>query len=139
MSIRLTAFHRNAAPSWFAPANRFEAQHQISAGYFKLKGLCCFQEAWDLMDDSHILDVAEDLIWSECYGLRLALLDQAHQDGTFVSWHQDSAYFGCEPHEMITFWLALTPANKETGCLRMMPKSHDHGYDTAKLRKIRLA
>ena len=29
---------------------RFEAQHQISAGYFKLKGLCCFQEAWDLME-----------------------------------------------------------------------------------------
>ncbi len=30
---------------------------------------------------------------------------------------------------MITCWLALTPANEENGCLRVMPRSHEVGLD----------
>lgn len=108
---------------------RFEEEHNLSAAFFKLKGHCVFPEAWDLIADSHILDYAEDLIGPNIMAFGSRFWIKPHADGTFVSWHQDSAYFGCLPHDMITFWLALTPANKHTGVLRVMPESHRDGLD----------
>ena len=46
------------------------------------------------------------------------------RDGSFVSWHQDSAYFGLDPHELVTVWLALIGSNKRKGCIRVLPRSH---------------
>jgi ectoine hydroxylase-related dioxygenase (phytanoyl-CoA dioxygenase family) len=41
-----------------------------------------------------------------------------------VSWHQDGTYFGLEPFEQITAWIALTDATPEMGCVRIIPGSH---------------
>lgn len=46
------------------------------------------------------------------------------RDPRFVSWHQDSAYYGLDPHEEVTVWLALSRANSESGCVRVLPRSH---------------
>ena len=46
------------------------------------------------------------------------------RDGTFVSWHQDSAYFGLDPHLQVTAWVALTDATVANGCMRAIPGSH---------------
>ncbi|WMS41333.1 phytanoyl-CoA dioxygenase family protein [Acuticoccus sp. MNP-M23] len=47
------------------------------------------------------------------------------QDKRFVSWHQDSAYYGLSPNEEVTVWIALSPATSESGCLRVLPGSHE--------------
>lgn len=107
----------------------FEARQGVNAGVFKLKGHLCFPEAWDLVRTPRILDAAEDLIGPNILAFGSRFWVKPHDDGSFVSWHQDSAYFGCEPHDMVTCWLALTPANRENGCMRAMPRSHDVGYD----------
>ncbi|MEC8532153.1 MAG: phytanoyl-CoA dioxygenase family protein, partial [Pseudomonadota bacterium] len=36
----------------------------------------------------------------------------------------DSAYFGLEPNELVTVWLALTDSEPENGCLRVIPGTH---------------
>jgi len=41
-----------------------------------------------------------------------------------ASWHQDSAYFGLEPHEEVTAWVALSDSRRDNGCLRVVPGSH---------------
>ena len=41
-----------------------------------------------------------------------------------MSWHQDSAYFGLDPNELVTVWLALTDATPDMGCMRVIPGSH---------------
>lgn len=46
------------------------------------------------------------------------------RDIRFVSWHQDSAYYGLDPHDEVTVWVALSPATSESGCLRVLPRSH---------------
>ena len=96
---------------------------------FKLKGHLCFPEAWDLVREPRILDAAEDLIGPNILAFGSRFWVKPAGDGTFVSWHQDSAYFGCDPHDMITCWLALTPANRGNGCLRAMPGSHEIGHE----------
>lgn len=37
---------------------------------------------------------------------------------------QDSTYVGLDPPDVVTAWLALTPADTANGCLRFLPGSH---------------
>lgn len=43
---------------------------------------------------------------------------------SFVSWHQDAAYWGLTPDDIITAWIALTPSSVANGCLRVIPGTH---------------
>ena len=43
---------------------------------------------------------------------------------SFVSWHQDSNYWGLDTDNLVTIWLALSPANDQSGCMRVLPQSH---------------
>lgn len=107
--------------------DNFEREQGVSAGVFKLKGHLCFAEAWDFVREPAILDAAEDLIGPNILAFGSRFWIKPSGDGSFVSWHQDSAYFGCDPHEMVTCWVALTEANEANGCLRVMPGSHMQG------------
>jgi len=42
----------------------------------------------------------------------------------FVSWHQDATYMGMTSNNFVTPWIALSPSNRETGCMSMIPGSH---------------
>ena len=46
---------------------------------------------------------------------------------SFVSWHQDLTYWGLSSDEQVSMWLALSPANAESGCMRMVAGSHTQG------------
>lgn len=77
-----------------------------------------------LVRHAGILDAVEKLLGPDilCWGT--ALLIKEPGDGTHVSWHQDLNYWGLDPADVTTAWLALSPATKETGCMRMMAGSH---------------
>ena len=47
--------------------------------------------------------------------------------GYFASWHQDLLYWGLEPQEAMTAWLAFTESTVENGCLRCVPGTHRGG------------
>ena len=126
----LDGISKDRADELLGALDDFENEQGVSAGVFKLKAHLCSPEAWDFVREKAILDVAEDLIGPNFLAFGSRFWVKPADDGTFVSWHQDSAYFGCTPHEMVTCWVALTPANKGNGCLRAMPKSHlGGGYD----------
>lgn len=71
-----------------------------------------------------ILDVVEDLIGPDIMLYLSALWAKDARDTRFVSWHQDSTYFGLMPHEEVTVWVALTPSTRSSGCVRVLPGSH---------------
>lgn len=48
-------------------------------------------------------------------------------DPAFVSWHQDSAYWGLDPAEVLTAWVAISDSKADNGALQVMPGSH--GWD----------
>ena len=74
--------------------------------------------------DEKILDAVESLIGHDILiaGTTLFIKDGKTKD--FVSWHQDARYIGFEPHNWVTAWLAVSDANEENGCMRMIPGSH---------------
>jgi hypothetical protein len=47
----------------------------------------------------------------------------------FVSWHQDLHYWGLETDEEVTAWVALSPATKQSGCMRFVAGSHTRSVD----------
>jgi ectoine hydroxylase-related dioxygenase (phytanoyl-CoA dioxygenase family) len=78
----------------------------------------------DLMRDRRVLDPIEDLIGPDilCWNTIL-WIKEAHAPA-FVSWHQDIRYWGLAGGEVVTAWLALSPATPESGCMRVLPGSH---------------
>jgi ectoine hydroxylase-related dioxygenase (phytanoyl-CoA dioxygenase family) len=45
-------------------------------------------------------------------------------DPGFVTWHQDSTYWGLSRPDIVTAWIALTPSTAANGCMRVIPGSH---------------
>jgi ectoine hydroxylase-related dioxygenase (phytanoyl-CoA dioxygenase family) len=46
-------------------------------------------------------------------------------DGLAVPWHQDGHYWPIRPLATCTVWVALEASDRENGCLRVIPGSHD--------------
>jgi len=71
-----------------------------------------------------MLDIVEDLLGPDfsLWGSVLFIKDpgSAH----FVSWHQDATYMGMTSNNFVTPWIALSPSNRDTGCMSMIPGSH---------------
>jgi hypothetical protein len=78
----------------------------------------------ELVHHPLILDAVEDLIGANFVLWGSVLFIKEPQTRHFVSWHQDATYMGLEPHDFVTPWLALSPSNRETGCMSMIPGSH---------------
>jgi non-heme Fe2+,alpha-ketoglutarate-dependent halogenase len=46
------------------------------------------------------------------------------RDPSFVSWHQDSTYWGLEPPDIVTARVALSDSVVENGAMRVVPDAH---------------
>ncbi|MCK8784225.1 phytanoyl-CoA dioxygenase family protein [Roseomonas sp. NAR14] len=77
-----------------------------------------------LARNPRILDAVESLIGPDILLFGTSVFAKKARDVRFVSWHQDSAYYGLDPHEEVTAWVALTPSTVANGCLRVLPRSH---------------
>jgi ectoine hydroxylase-related dioxygenase (phytanoyl-CoA dioxygenase family) len=58
------------------------------------------------------------MVWSS--GLFIKEANTPH----VVSWHQDLTYWGLSDAEEVTAWVALSPSNIASGCMRFVPGSH---------------
>jgi non-heme Fe2+,alpha-ketoglutarate-dependent halogenase len=90
----------------------------------KIKGHLALPAIVDLARNAKILDAVEDLIGPNVMLFGASIFAKNGRDPRYVSWHQDSTYFGLTPHEEVTVWVALTPANSVNGVLRVLPGSH---------------
>ena len=41
-----------------------------------------------------------------------------------INWHQDANYWGLDPFELVTGWIALTDVFPQNGCMNYLPRSH---------------
>lgn len=78
----------------------------------------------ELVHHPTVLDAVEDLIGPDilCWSTSFFIKEAASPG--FVSWHQDSTYWGLEPDDVVTAWIALSPATLASGCMYFMPGSH---------------
>jgi ectoine hydroxylase-related dioxygenase (phytanoyl-CoA dioxygenase family) len=74
-----------------------------------------------------LLDAVEDLIGPDIMLYHNTAWLKAQGAESYVSWHQDNTYFGHDPCEVLTAWIALSPATEETGCMQFLPGTHRLG------------
>jgi hypothetical protein len=74
-----------------------------------------------------VLDPVEDLIGPDIRLFHFTIWPKSAGDPAYVSWHQDSTYFGLEPAVHVTAWVALTDAPAESGCMEVLPGTHRQG------------
>jgi phytanoyl-CoA dioxygenase PhyH len=78
----------------------------------------------DLVRHKLLLDAIEDLLGPDLLCWTSNFFIKEAQNPAFVSWHQDSTYWGLSAPEVATAWVALTPSNTANGAMAVIPKSH---------------
>lgn len=78
----------------------------------------------ELVHHPAILDAVESLIGPNilCYMSNLFIKEAG--SSSYVSMHQDAAYWGVDADDVVTAWIALSPATRESGVMKVQPGSH---------------
>lgn len=106
---------------------RLEDYERVSGGLsgpLRHKTHLLFTFLNDLIRHPGILDPVEDLIGPNilCWGTSFFIKEA--RNPSFVSWHQDSTYWGLEPPDIVTAWVAISESTLENGAMRVIPDSH---------------
>jgi hypothetical protein len=121
----LRAMDAAQAADCAARIGAYEAKMGESANRsLKLKGHLAMTWLVELGRSPAILDVLEDLIGSDIMLFGASIFSKGSKDRAYVSWHQDSAYFGLDPHEEITAWVAFTQTTVVNGALQVLAGTH---------------
>lgn len=78
----------------------------------------------DLVRHPRILDAVEDVLGPNLLCWSTSFFIKEINDAGYVSWHQDATYWGLSSPDVCTVWIALTPANRVSGCMKFVPGSH---------------
>jgi ectoine hydroxylase-related dioxygenase (phytanoyl-CoA dioxygenase family) len=82
--------------------------------------------AWlaDLVHHETILDAVEDLYGPDLFCWSSSFFIKEPRNPAFVSWHQDSTYWGLNRTDVVTAWIALSPSTKANGAMEVIPGTH---------------
>jgi ectoine hydroxylase-related dioxygenase (phytanoyl-CoA dioxygenase family) len=122
----LRAFDATAARGYRARLEEGERGHGLAPDQRRKMHLYL---KWvdDVVHHPRVLDAVEDLIGPDILVYHLTLWMKEPQTDAFISWHQDSTYFGLSPAEHVTAWVALSPSSTSSGCVQVLPGSHLRG------------
>jgi ectoine hydroxylase-related dioxygenase (phytanoyl-CoA dioxygenase family) len=95
------------------------------------KSQCHLHFKWvcDLATHPKVLDAVEDIIGPDILIHSSTFFAKYANDEMFISWHQDSAYWGLSEPRLVSAWIALTESNIGNGCLRVLPGTQTRNFD----------
>src|SRR5215212_3331822 len=93
-------------------------------GDLRHKSHLLFSWLGDLVRRDEIVDAIEDLYGPNLLCWTTNFFIKEASNPAFVSWHQDSTYWGLDKPDVVTAWVALTPSNKANGAMGFIPGTH---------------
>ncbi|MEM7543109.1 MAG: phytanoyl-CoA dioxygenase family protein [Pseudomonadota bacterium] len=93
-------------------------------GAMRSKSHLVFTWVDKLIRNKQILDAVEDLIGPDVLCWTTVWWIKEKRSESFVSWHQDLRYWGLDTNDLVTVWVALSEASEASGCMRVLPASH---------------
>ncbi|MFN0037887.1 MAG: phytanoyl-CoA dioxygenase family protein [Burkholderiales bacterium] len=78
----------------------------------------------DLMRRPEILDPIEDILGGDLLAWSSSFFIKEPNDPAYISWHQDSTYWGLSHPDVVTAWVALSVSDELSGVMRVLPGSH---------------
>jgi chlorinating enzyme len=93
-------------------------------GDLRHKSHLLFSWLGDLVREERIVDAIEDLYGPNLFCWTTNFFIKEANNPAFVSWHQDSTYWGLDRPDVVTAWVALTPSNASNGAMGFIPGTH---------------
>jgi non-heme Fe2+,alpha-ketoglutarate-dependent halogenase len=90
--------------------------------HLNIKWIC------DLATHPAVLNAVEDIIGPDILIHSSTIFTKYAHDEKFVSWHQDSHYWGLSEPRLVSAWIALTDSTVDNGCLRVLPGTHTRAF-----------
>ncbi|NKB55578.1 MAG: phytanoyl-CoA dioxygenase [Alphaproteobacteria bacterium] len=78
----------------------------------------------ELVRHPAILDAVESVLGPDILCWQTSFFIKDAKDAGFVTWHQDSTYWGLSKPDVATAWLALSRSSLESGAMRVLPGTH---------------
>jgi len=100
------------------------AEKQYGPLHYENKIHTILRSAAELVSHSNMLDTVEQILGPDILLYNAAYIIKEANTPAHVSWHQDLTYWGLDSDDQVSVWLALSVADQQSGCMRMIPGSH---------------
>jgi non-haem Fe2+, alpha-ketoglutarate-dependent halogenase len=101
-----------------------EASGRLPAGGLRSKSHLLLLWIDEIVRHPRVLDAVECVIGPDILVWGTSFFIKEPRNSSFVSWHQDLTYWGLEPPDIVTAWIALSESNRENGAMRVIPSTH---------------
>jgi len=104
---------------------RFErGQGAVLRGDQRHKSHLLFKFLSDVVHLQPIVDAIEDLYGPDLLCWNTNFFIKEARTPAFVSWHQDSTYWGLSSPDVVTAWVAFSESNAASGAMSVIPGTH---------------
>ena len=103
------------------------AEQHLGPAHYKAKMHTILRSPLELATHPGILDVVEQILGPDILLYNTTYIIKEANTPAHVSWHQDLTYWGLDCDDQVSVWLALSVADEQSGCMRMIPGSHTTG------------
>jgi non-haem Fe2+, alpha-ketoglutarate-dependent halogenase len=118
------------AGDFLARYDGFKARGETDADMvLRSKPHLVFPWLYDLVQDPAVTEPVSAILGPNLLAWGSSFFAKPAGDPGYVSWHQDANYWGLEPHEILTAWIAFSPSRRENGCMRVVPASQHEALD----------
>ena len=126
--VRVTSLGR--AADLLAHYETFKARGENAVNeVLRSKPHLVFPWLYDLVRDPAVTGPVSAILGPHLMAWGSSFFAKPAGDPGFVSWHQDANYWGLEPQEILTAWIAFSPSLRENGCMRVVPGSQSEALD----------
>jgi ectoine hydroxylase-related dioxygenase (phytanoyl-CoA dioxygenase family) len=101
-----------------------EASGRLPAGALRTKSHLLLTWVDDIVRHPRVLDAVESILGPDILVWGTSFFIKEPRNKSFVSWHQDLTYWGLEPADIVTAWIALSESTSENGAMRVVPATH---------------
>jgi hypothetical protein len=107
---------------------RLEAYERATGGplrgNLRHKSHLLFTFVSELVHRPAIVDAIEDLYGPDLLCWNTNFFIKEARNPAFVSWHQDSTYWGLSAPDVVTAWVALSRSDESSGAMSVVPGTH---------------
>jgi hypothetical protein len=109
---------------WQQNQERLDSMLPRERGSYLIETHLFLRWVYDIVAHPRILNAVESVLGPNVLAWSSQWFPKFPHDRTYVSWHQDATYWGLNPPNVTTAWVALSESTVANGCVRVIPGSH---------------
>jgi hypothetical protein len=120
----IRAFSAGEALAYRRKLEAAETSGRLPPGALRLKTNLLLTWVDEIARHPGVLDAVEGVIGPDILVWNASFFIKEPRNKSYVSWHQDLTYWGLDPADIVTAWIALSESTPENGAMRVIPATH---------------